>query len=376
MRAHPIKTFFLAAVASIAMSGLLRAADESAPADLDPILRSLIEKHDVPGAVGAIVQGDRVVALGSAGVRKLGAPPAFEATDVIHLGSDTKAMTAMLIAQLIDQKKLAFDTPMREVFPDLADAMDPAMAKVTVRDLLDHTSGLAANLDWWALNAGKADLRAKRRRAVAKALSAPPASSVGKFAYSNVGYVVLGAIVEAKTKKPWEEVVRRELFEPLEMKTGGFGPPGTIGKIDEPWGHIRAGGKIKPTQVDNPPIMGPAGRVHCSAGDWCKFIAEILRGAGGRPRLVSAETFQELTTPIAKRTYAGGWIVAERPWAGGVVFTHSGSNTAWFCTVWIAPRKDFAVLIAANYGSDPIAAVIDEGIGKLIEFHAGMKADR
>ncbi len=272
-----MKTLVMAALALFAMSAPMFAEGDSSPHDLAPLLRTLIEKHGLPGAAAAIVHGDRVVAIGSAGVRKIGASPAFHTTDCIHLGSDTKAITAVLVARLIDKKKLAFDTPMRRVFPDLAKDMDPTMAKVTVRDLLDHTAGLPANLEWQAFNATHAKLPAQRRQVVVKALSMPPASPIGSFLYSNVGYVVLGAIVEAKTNKPWEAVIQRDIFGPLHMTTGGFGPPNTKGKIDEPWGHVREGGQIKPTQTDNPPVIGPAGTVHCSIGDWSKFIAEIMR---------------------------------------------------------------------------------------------------
>ena len=57
-----------------------------------------------------------------------------------------------------------------------------------------------------------------------------------------------------------------------------------------------------------------------------------------------------------------------------MALTHAGSNTRWYCSVWIAPEKDFAVLIAMNYGSDPAAKAADEGIGKLIEFNSHLTA--
>jgi CubicO group peptidase (beta-lactamase class C family) len=359
-------------VATLIAFPLLLAADAPAPRDLGPMLKELVEKHGVPGAVAAIVHGNDVVAIGSAGVRKLGSPPPFLATDSVHLGSDTKAMTALLAAQLIDKKQLTFATQMSEIFPDIAAEMDPAMAKVTVRDLLDHTAGLPANLDWWTFDRTHAELPVQRRQAVAKSLSAPPASTIGKFAYSNVGYVILGAIVEAKNGKPWEMVIQRDVFGPLHMGSAGFGPPGTIGKDDQPWGHIKTLGIITPTQLDNPPVIGPAGRVHCSIADWSKFISETMRGAQGKPTLVSAETFNELTTPLAGRGYAGGWGVTKRPWAGGLTLTHAGSNTNWYCTTWIAPKKDFAVLIAINYGSEPAASIADEGASKLIELNGSL----
>lgn len=340
------------------------------PRDLAPTLRALAEKYKLPGAVGAILHGDRIVALGSTGVRKVGDPAPFLVTDTIHLGSDTKAMTAILIGQLIDRKQLTFDTTMAKIFPDLAPAMNPLMAKNTVRNLLDHNAGFPHDLDWSALDATHLPLTAQRRKAVEQALSVAPATPIGEYSYSNISYVVLGSIIEAKTGKSWEETIEREMFRPLGMTSAGFGAPGTPGQVDQPWGHVDDDGKLKPIQLDNAPVLGPAGTVHCSIGDWSKFIAETLRGAQGHPTLVTAETFKQLTTPALSENYAGGWIVVRRPWAGGLALTHSGSNTTWFCTVWIAPGKDFAVLIATNYGGASAAPAADEGAGKLIEFNS------
>ncbi len=123
------------------------------PGDLAPALRALAEKYQLPGVVGAILHGDQIVALGSTGVRKVGAPGPFLVTDKIHLGSDTKAMTAILIGQLIDKQQLAFDTTMAEIFPDLAAKANPLMAGNTVRNLLEQAAGFPHDLDWWALHA-------------------------------------------------------------------------------------------------------------------------------------------------------------------------------------------------------------------------------
>ena len=113
-------------------------------------------------------------------------------------------------------------------------------------------------------------------------------------------------------------------------------------------------------------MIGPAGRVHCSISDWAKFISETMSRRQGRPKLISAETFKALTTPCAGQGYAGGWGITERPWAKGLALTHAGSNTTWYCVTWITPNRDFAVLIALNYGSGPVAQIADSGASKLI----------
>ena len=101
-----------------------------------------------------------------------------------------------------------------------------------------------------------------------------------------------------------------------------------------------------------------------------------MHGAQGNPTLLSAETFKKLPSPVPKQGYSvNGWAILKRPWAGGLALTHSGSNTRWYCTVWIAPQKNFAILIAINYGSGPAGKAADEGIGKLIEFNSQVNAN-
>jgi CubicO group peptidase (beta-lactamase class C family) len=99
-------------------------------------------------------------------------------------------------------------------------------------------------------------------------------------------------------------------------------------------------------------VLGPAGRVHCTLADWGKFVTPHMRGAQGRDGLLKATTFRALHTPPKGEEYAGGWLVLDRPWAGGKALNHGGCNTAWYAVVWIAPKRDFAVLVATNCGGD------------------------
>jgi CubicO group peptidase (beta-lactamase class C family) len=114
--------------------------------------------------------------------------------------------------------------------------------------------------------------------------------------------------------------------------------------------------------------IGPAGIVHASVLDWAKFAALHLAGARGKAKLLKRESFRRLQTPPGGADYAMGWIVTRREW-GGHVLTHAGSNTMWYAVVWMAPEKDFAVLVACNQGGDPAAKACDEAAWELIRDH-------
>jgi CubicO group peptidase (beta-lactamase class C family) len=173
-------------------------------------------------------------------------------------------------------------------------------------------------------------------------------------------------MLEQTLDTSWEKLIQKEVFDPLEMTTAGFGAMGKAGKIEQPWQHSALPFLAKLTSMpiepgpfaDNPNAIYPAGAVHCSVRDWARFVIAHLSGKtpNGKPYL-SGESLQRLHTPYAGGGYAGGWIVLERDWGGGTVLHHGGSNTMNFALAWVAPKKRFAVLIVTNQaGSDEFEA--------------------
>ncbi len=357
------------------LSAVMLASGQSTAADtrLNGLLETVRLKHGVPALAGAIVTGEGLKALGIAGVRKAGTDISVTAADEWHLGSDTKAMTAAMIGSLVEQGTLKWETTIGEIFPDMAPSMEPALQKVTLLHLLSHRAGLPANL-LWAFVPRTGTTREQRLAVIKMLTSIKPLSEPGvKYLYSNLGYVIAGTMAEKAADASWEELMRQLIFDPLGMSGAGFGGVGTPGENDQPWGHGEDGkpvGKNGP-DVDNPPVMGPAGTVHCPLGDWAKFVADELRGARGEKALLKPGTYKILQTPPFGGDYALGWLVADREWGGGLVLSHSGSNTMNFAVVWIAPARDFAVLIVCNQGGTVAFKACDEAAAKLIDLHLG-----
>ena len=92
-----------------------------------------------------------------------------------------------------------------------------------------------------------------------------------------------------------------------------------------------------------------------------------LRGARGEPALLQPATYQKLHTPPFGGEYALGWLVVERDWAGGTALNHGGDNTMNCANVWVAPRRDFAVLVCINQSGDTAFQASDEAVGALIK---------
>lgn len=351
-------------------------APSGAPRRIDSLLEPICRQNNLPGMAAAVVRGGKITAIGATGIRARGHDEAVTIDDQFHLGSCTKSMTATVIARLVEAGKLKWDTTIADGLPDLREKMNPAYRGVTLTQLLGHRGGVPGSPPaevWSAIGQDPTSTTKTRQYLVEEVLKRPPASTPGtKFEYANVGFVIAGVIAERAAGKPWETLMRELIFDPLDMRSAGFGAPGTAGKCDQPWGHNGAGDAAVPIPpgplADNPQAIGPAGTVHCSIGDWAKYVALHLAGARGEAILLSAESFKKLHTPLegAGQEYALGWAVLQRPWAKGLTLMHNGSNTMWFCVTWIGPNADIAVLVATNQADAGAKAGCDQAAAALL----------
>ena len=353
--------------------------------EIAALLEPIIKAHEVPGMVAAIVEGDGVATLeiGCAGVRKAGEAEPITINDRMHLGSCTKSMTATMLATVVQDGKVSFDTTIGEAFGDLNGRMDPAWKDVTLRLLLTNRSGAPGDLTkdslWRNLWMHSGSPTSARMLLVEGVLSKPPeATPDSKYIYSNAGFSIAGAMAEKVTGESWEDLMMERLFEPLDMRSAGFGAPGSAKSIDQPRGHYADGTPREPgANADNPVAIGPAGIVHCNLIDWSKYIALHLRGGQNKDTaILEADMFRPLHTPMKKTKaeqspdYAMGWGVTKRAWAGkGDVLTHNGSNTMWYAVTWLAPERNFAVLVACNKGGDEASKACDEAVAAMIKRH-------
>jgi CubicO group peptidase (beta-lactamase class C family) len=228
-------------------------------------------------------------------------------------------------------------------------------APVTLSQLLSHRAGLPANVPPGAMGKimqGSPTVDVQRQRIVDIVLAGEPAAAPGAaFVYSNLGYIIAGAMIEAKTKKTWEDLVKEEVLSPLGLASAGFGAPGVPDLISQPRGHRRAAdGTLTPAEpgfmADNPPYLGPAGRLHMTVGELARWGQAHLRGERGQDGIVRAETFKRLHQPEGEATYGMGWV--SQTTADRRVIWHNGSNTMWYAIVAFDATADRGVVIVTN----------------------------
>lgn len=349
--------------------------------NLNSLLKPIQEKNRLPALAAAIVSSKGTLAIGAIGVRKLGSSESVTPQDRWHIGSCAKAMTAAVLARLVEQGKLRWNTTLVEIFPDRLKKIRADYQEVTLEQLLCHRAGLPSDMTrdpavWLKVRFHKGSGSDQRTFLVDALLRKPPEIDPGSgYLYSNAGYVIAGAIAESVTAKSWERFIQKELFEPLGMSTAGFGPPGKKGLLDEPRGHQRTSGGFAGVEpdllADNPPGLAPAGTLHCSLEDWGKFVSGHLSAAQGKSDLLSPDAWRKLQNPAEGQEYGFGWIFVDRAWAGGIAMNHAGSNGLWYAAVWAAPKRDWAALVVTNQGGDQAAQACDETASVLVQHFLG-----
>lgn len=331
-----------------------KADSENSKNSLYDGLESIRSHFGFPGMACGRITKNGALTLEVCGVAKQGETTRLKKNSLMHLGSCTKSMTATLVAIYVEEGKLRWDSSLKSIFEDLPELKKSPWGDITVNELLEHTSGLPANAAWskWS----KATDRVKARHEIAAWVANLPWDDKrhGAFDYSNVGYMLLGHAIEQLEKRSWEEIISERLFRPLSMKSAGFGSP--VSREDYPvtWGHIRSedGESWMPIDLDNPAVLGPAGTAHASMEDWCKYLRVHLMSPNDPefPLPIGNENWKRLHQSQLKTEYAGGWGTGTRDWANGSILTHNGSNTMWYCVVFLAPERGLGVFAAANVG--------------------------
>jgi CubicO group peptidase (beta-lactamase class C family) len=347
-----------------------------APLTFSSLVDSIRRADDLPALGAAIVTSDSVARLVVSGVRRYGGTTAVGRDDKWHLGSVLKHQVSVLVARLVAQGVLTWSTTLAEHFPEMATSMRAEYRTRTLRDLLSHSAGLPRDYTTETPMGG----RAARERASAWALMYPPVVAPGTYAYSNVGYMIAGTIIERALARDFEDVMRERLWTPLAMSSAGFGQAGSAGSVDEPHGHHLSASGVRTIygpdtpNADNPPEYGPAGRAHMSLSDWARFTSALLSAERGRETpVLSSAAWRALTTTGVVATgndaYSHGLVLGARSWAGGRALYHDGTNTRHYALVGIAPLRDFAILIATNQWSPTMGATMDRIFGRLAAFH-------
>ncbi|WP_425532008.1 serine hydrolase [Ancylobacter koreensis] len=350
----PLLAGALLAAGAAAAEPVARAKVEAALPALDAQAAKAVADGLVPGLAIAVVQGDALLFAKGYGLREAGKPGAVDADTVFQLASFSKPITATVVAALVGDKVLDWDTPVAALDPtfQLKDAYPTQ--QVSVRDLLSHRSGLPgdAGNELEALGFDRATILHRLR-------FVPPSSSFrAGYSYSNFGFTAGAVAAAAPTGKPWEEVAREKLFAPLGMASTSARHADFIAYENRAELHIGGAGRWAAKVTRQPDAQAPAGGVSSTARDLAQWLRLELAGGlfeGRRliPQAALAATHQPLMTrgnnPVtgAASFYGLGWVVEYG--RHGVSWGHAGAFSVGARTlVTIYPDADIGIVVLAN----------------------------
>ncbi|MBV8516366.1 MAG: beta-lactamase family protein [Acidobacteria bacterium] len=306
--------------------------------NISDVAKDAIAKNHLPAMSITVMNADGLVAQGVAGVRKMGSRARVKQDDAFHIGSCTKPITATIVAQLVEEKKLAFDTTIGAAFSDWND-IRPEYKDVTVAELLSHESGLPAFDD----DADFKGMPADRTAFVHEALKRAPVVKRGEYKYSNAGFSTVAVIAERASGMSWERLVETRIFAPLHLRTAGFGWPREVwgfaeGKPVDPKGAYQLGKTI-----------APAGDIHMSSGDLAEFLRAHLRALRGTKTLITPQTATLMHT---RRLRSGLGFGVQKIGDLEPVSVYSGSADTFVTVFAVAPSANVLVVVDTNAGDE------------------------
>jgi D-alanyl-D-alanine carboxypeptidase len=273
-----------------------------------------------------------------------------------RIGSITKTFVAVLVMRLRDEGLLRLSDRLEQHVPDLPGTVtggdDRDGHGPTIAELLSHTAGLASETlpPWWERTPG--ELRPELTDILSEPPTRHPAGRV--FHYSNVGFALLGALVERVRGDEWGNVLRRELLEPLGMTRTSLEPqaPHVSGWAVHPWADV-----LLPEPSAQTGRMAPAGELWSTVTDlarWATFLAH------GHDKILSLDSLLEMRTACtAVRDGASYGLGLQLLSTHGHDYVgHTGSMPGFVATLWIDPREHLGAVVLANTTAGvPIAQV-------------------
>ena len=350
-------------VACVAAGVMASATAAAAEPGFQAMFDQTRQHYALPGLAMAVVDDGRVVYTHTAGERRAGSGEPIDADTLFKIASNSKAMTAAVLARLVDRGLLAWDDPVTKYLPQFR-MYDPWVTEhMQVRDLLIHNSGLglgAGDLMLWPepnaftradIMAGLAHLK-------------PVTSFRSGYAYDNLMYVVAGEVAAAAGGKPYDQLLREEVFGPLGMTRcqAGAWSVAKVGNVAQP--HVPREGRNAVVNADTdiaPDLTSmAAGGIRCSLRDMTRWM-QILLDPSLVPGWLSDTQRRALWTahmplPLGERqrrwdnahfsAYGYGWRLSDMD--GQWKVAHTGTLSGMYSSLAMLPDRRVGVVILIN----------------------------
>ena len=361
------------------VAGLAHAAG---PKDVvyDKVVDDIVARYHLPGLAVGVVRDGQVVYTRTVGPLEVGKDGAITSRSIFKIASNSKAMTASVLARLVQQGKLRWDDPVIKYLPDFR-MHDPWVTReMRVRDLLVHNSGLpegGGDLMLWP------EPNNFTRRDIVHGLGyiKPAYGFRSGYAYDNLLYVVAGEVAAAAGGASYEALVKREIFDPLGMahcRVGAF-DRSEAGEVAQP--HVQVDGRYVPGNVDPPQVpaiaSAPAGGIRCSLDDMLVWMRNWLVPDAKQLAWLPEAQRREMQTPRTimplsdrrKRwdnthVYAYGYGFRMADVDGQWTVSHTGTLSGMYSMMAMVPDRKSGFVFMINADADEARTVLGEVLMK------------
>ena len=344
---------------------------EPLPPPIADVARAEMARCEVPGIAVGVMHGGRFYAEGF-GVTSVENPLPVTPETLFQVGSTSKTVTATVAMQLVDEGRLDLGQRVREYLPWFALRSEEDAARLTVRHLVTHRGGWQGD---YFRDTGRGDDAIER--IVRKMANSPQIAPAGfAFSYNNAGFYVLAHIIETLEGEPFEAVVRRRVFGPLEMHRSFYFP-------EDAMTHRFAAGHIRTAEGPRVAHPWPVARSIAGGGGVISDVLDQLRyaafhcGEGSAPsghRLLSSESMRLMQTPQAEagsmcQDIGVSWMLDPTP-SGHLRVKHGGATNGHLSSFEMVPALGYActVLTNADSGRGPRDAVAEAAMHHFLGF--------
>jgi putative ATP-binding cassette transporter len=374
----PFPSFFIAIILGIAVifsgcTGDIPQASSQAASnypEIDAYVLKQMAVEDIPGVAVAIVSHGEVIYLRGFGVTSLANPVPVTPQTVFDLASSTKSFTAMGVLLLEDRGLVDLDAPFQRYVPDFKLADQTSAAKITVRHLLTHTSGIPGNfseaLAYHEGPAALADLLGALSRIY---LDRQPGAS---FEYANANYGLLQVLIESVSGMAFEDYMHEAIFAPLGLEHTTLWAE-EASKWERADGHQPLFGHLIARDIPAIKSAKAAGWVMSCAEDMAKWLVlQLDAGIYNRQQFLPAEDVITAQMPVIYYEDGGKQIGYGMGWFSGFsddgtpILWHGGDTPNFMSDMLLVPGADFGVVVLANAQSSSVGHIIGPGIASIL----------
>ena len=338
-------------------------------AGLDTTFEKVLKDWHAAGFAVAVVEKNKVVYAKGFGYRDIDKKLPVTPNTLFAIGSCTKAFTASQIGLLQKDGKIEYDKPVHDYLPEMKFYNDNMTTNITIRDIMTHRTGLPRHdYSWYLFSTHSRDSLIKRIQ-----YQEPTAGIREKWQYNNFMFLLQGVITEKLTHKSWENNVKENVFDKLDMKRSNFSVTIMAKDEDASIGYgLKKDSIIKKLDYYNIDGMGPAGSINSSVNEMAKWVTTWIYGgkyndkeilpsqyvseAQSSQMVIGAALPSKEHPDVHLSNYGFGWMIAS--YRGHYRVEHGGNINGFSASTCFFPSDSIGIIVLSNQDGSSVPSVV------------------